>query len=58
MTTTAKDNTVVLWDAGTGKARTILASELQGLDAFAWSPDGRMLAAAGNQGAIAVWEIP
>lgn len=58
LATTAKDNTVVLWDAGTAEAHTILVSDLAGIDAFAWSPTGRLLAAADNRGAILIWEIP
>jgi WD40 repeat protein len=55
---TANDNSVVLWDANTGEARTILASDLEGINTFAWSPSGRMLAAADKRGTILLWEIP
>ena len=55
---TANDNSVVLWDANTGEARTILASDLESINTFAWSPSGRMLAAAEKRGTILLWEIP
>ena len=55
---TANDNSVVLWDANTGEARTILASDLESINTFAWSPSGRMLAAVEKRGTILLWEIP
>jgi WD40 repeat protein len=55
---TAFDNTVVLWDASTGEPREILVSDQRGIDPFAWSADGKLLAAADNSGQILLWELP
>jgi WD40 repeat protein len=55
---TAFDNTVVLWDAATGEAHYVLASDTRGIDPFTWSPDGRMLAASDGGGRILLWETP
>ena len=55
---TAFDNTVVLWDAVTGDAHYVLASDTRGVDPFTWSPDGRMLAASDGEGRILLWETP
>jgi WD40 repeat protein len=55
---TAFDNTVVLWDAVTGDAHYVLASDTRGIDPFTWSPDGRMLAASDGGGRILLWETP
>jgi WD40 repeat protein len=51
------DNTVVLWDAGTGEACYVLASGSWNRR-VTWSPDGEMLAAGTGDGKIVLWETP
>jgi WD40 repeat protein len=54
---TAYDNTVVLWDAVTGEARSVLVSDARGVDQVAWSPGGHKLAAGDGDGRILLWEV-
>ena len=50
------DGTVALWD-GRGRMRQPLEGEGQGFQALAWRPDGRHLAAGGDQGRWWLWPV-
>ncbi|APD47733.1 hypothetical protein BM449_04970 [Synechococcus sp. SynAce01] len=50
------DGTVGLWD-GRGRLRQPLEGEGQGFNALAWRPDGRHLAAGGDQGRWWLWPM-
>jgi WD40 repeat protein len=48
---------ICLWDSASGK--TVLAREGHGrpVRALAWSPDGKRLASAGDDGMVKVWDV-
>jgi WD40 repeat protein len=50
------DGTVALWD-GRGRLQQPLEGEGQGFNALAWRPDGRHLAAGGDQGRWWIWPV-
>ncbi|MCH7688197.1 MAG: PD40 domain-containing protein, partial [Planctomycetes bacterium] len=51
--------TVKLWDVSTHKERTILKGKIRGSPrCMAFSPDGKILASAGNGGFVHFWDVP
>jgi WD40 repeat protein len=49
LTTTSRDGTVSVWDTATGAASAVMRVDSK-LQACAWDPAGRLLAAAGDAG--------
>jgi WD40 repeat protein len=58
MATGSEDKSVKLWDLASKKATATFADYKEGVTLAAFSPDGKRLATAGNDGAIKVREIP
>jgi WD40 repeat protein len=54
----AGDRVVFLWDCRTRKMRQVLEGPKGKLDAVAFAPDGRSLAAGSDLGELIVWELP
>jgi serine/threonine protein kinase/WD40 repeat protein len=52
-----KDNTVRIWNAGTGKLQRPPLSGLSELETVAFSPDGRLLAVGDYAGGIRIWDV-
>lgn len=52
----SEDNTVRLWDVGSGQLITNL-QEQGGINAIAFSPDGFLLASGSNDATIRLWEV-
>src|SRR5947209_20125538 len=65
----SKDQTVQVWEAAygprwlraaamrTGFKYFTLEGHARGLQAVAWSPDGKYIASAGDDNAVLVWEV-
>lgn len=51
----SQDNTVCLWDTGTGRCLHVLEGHGDGVDGLAWSPDGKHLASAGLDSKVCFW---
>jgi WD40 repeat protein len=51
------DPEIHLWDAATGAARGIVPGAVRGVNALAFSPDGAMLAIAGEEGTAIFWDV-
>jgi WD40 repeat protein len=51
------DPEIRLWDAATGAARGIVPGPVQGVNALVFSPDGAMLAIAGESGTATFWDV-
>ncbi len=45
-----------LWDTVSGQELLVLASSTGSVNCVAFSPDGTMLAAAGQDGSLRIWE--
>ena len=56
------DQTVWLWDTGTGKVVNTFPFDSSQINALAFSPDGKLLAAGGGSGRnseeVRVWACP
>jgi WD40 repeat protein len=51
------DPEIRLWDAASGAARGIVPGPVQGVNALVFSPDGAMLAIAGEAGTATFWDV-
>ncbi len=51
------DNTVRLWDAGSGRELRRLAGHTNYVRAVAFSPDGKTLASGSNDGSVRLWNV-
>jgi hypothetical protein len=47
---------MVAWDGGTGKPRVFLGASTRPLRCVVFSPDGKVLLAAGDEGTVVAWE--
>jgi len=50
-------NTVLLWDVGTGRIRTVLKGHTDRVWSVAFSTDGKHLASGSNDRTIRIWEV-
>jgi WD40 repeat protein len=52
----AKDNTARVWDAATGKELLVFSGHTKSVWPGDWSPDGKRIATASNDGTVRVWD--
>ncbi|EFR02261.1 hypothetical protein MGYG_05262 [Nannizzia gypsea CBS 118893] len=50
------DNTIRLWDAGTGAPQRILKGHRDSVNSIKFSPDGQILASSSDDGTIILWD--
>jgi WD40 repeat protein/tRNA A-37 threonylcarbamoyl transferase component Bud32 len=53
----AADNTVRLYDAGTGALRKTFRGHTRPIKSISFAPDGRSLASASEDGAVKLWDV-
>jgi WD40 repeat protein len=51
----ASTDTIILWDMPDGTVRRQFSSHLEHVWSIAWSPDGTLLASAGQDGSVVLW---
>ena len=56
LATASGDETVRLWDAGSGAALQTLEGHLSWVSAVAFSPDGKLLASASDDKTVRLWD--
>ena len=57
LATAGENNSVIVWDVGSGQVFTELRGHKSPVRTLAWSPDGRLIASTSNDG-IRLWEMP
>lgn len=56
-TSSVVDATAIIWNPTTGKRLKTLSGHTGGINAIAFTPDGKTLATASNDGTILLWDI-
>jgi WD40 repeat protein len=57
MASTSGDNTVRLWDVGTGASRGTLEGHSDWVSAVAFSPDGQVVASTSGDNTVRLWDV-
>src|SRR5262249_31901484 len=52
------DQTVTIWDMEAQKLLVALSPERSSVGSIGWSPDRKLLAVGGNDGALEIWDLP